>query len=79
MHQLINGLVRRLDDVYQPFMGLNDEILTAVSVDERAPSHIDVFLVRRQGNWTGYPCTCPHGNVKYFLTAVINNPAVVRF
>ena len=79
MHQLVDGLIRGLNDVYQAFVRLDHEILAAISVDKRTPGNIVVRVIGRKGHGTHDLSTRPHGGVQYLLTAVVYNPTVIRF
>lgn len=79
MHQLIDRLVRRLDDINQPFMNFDHKILTAIAVDECRSRHIEMFLIRRKRYRTHDTGTRTHGGIKNLLAAVVYDPAVIRF
>ena len=79
MHELVNRLIRGLNDIDQTFMRLNHEILAAIPVDKRTSRNVKVCPVRRKRYRSHDPSARPDGGVQYLLTAVIYNPTVIRF
>lgn len=79
MHELVDRLVRGLDDIYQALVRLDHEILAAIAINKRTSRHIVMFAVGRQGHRSHDPGARPYGGIQNFLAAVINDPAVVGF
>lgn len=79
MHKLIDGLVGRLHDIDKTFVRLYHEILPAVPVDKRTARYVEMLFIRWERDGSDDPSPCPHCGIKNFLTAIINDPAIVCF
>jgi hypothetical protein len=77
MHHLVYRFLRRLYDVDEPFVCHNFKILAAVPVYKCRSSHIKMFPICRQWDRSNDFGTGPDRNIKNFLTAIVNDPAVV--
>ncbi len=79
MHELVNRLVRRFDDINKPFVRLDHKILAAIPIDKRAPGNIVMSSVRGKRYRSHDASTRPHGGIQNLLTTVVYDPAVIRF
>lgn len=79
MHELVNRLIRGLNDVHEPFMRFDHEIFTAVAVDKGTPRNIVVRTIRGKRHGSHDFGARANRGVQYLLTAVVDDPAVIRF
>lgn len=79
MHQLVNRLVRGLHDIDEPFMRLDHKILAAVPINKRTSRDVVVRPVGRKGYGSHDLSAGAYGGVQNLLTAVVNDPTVIRF
>ena len=79
VHELIDRLIRRLNDVNEAFMRPYHKVFSAVPVYERTAGDVIVFGIRWQRYRTHDASTRSYCGIEYLLTAVIDDPAVIRF
>ncbi len=79
MHQLINGLIRGFDDVHEPLVRFDHEVLAAVAVDKRTSGNIIVRPIRRKRHRSHDFGARANRGIQNLLTAVVDNPTVIRF
>lgn len=79
MHQLIDRFIRRFHDIDKAFMRLDHEVFTAIAVDKRTSRHIIVFAICGKRYGTHDFGAGSHRRIQNLLTAIIDNPAVIRF
>src|SRR5207249_3779501 len=79
LHQRVDGLRRRLEDVDEPLVGADLELLARFLVDVRRPQHRPLVFRRRQRDRTRQPRTGALRGVDDFGRRLIEHPVVVRF
>src|SRR5690606_26498887 len=76
LHQRVNGLRRRIDNVQQALEGTNLKLLAALLVDVRRPVHRELLDPGRQWNRPAYECARPLGGVRDFTRRLIKHPVI---
>src|SRR3954470_5905322 len=77
LHQRVDGLRRRLEDVDQPLVGANLELLARLLVDVRRAQHGPLVLRRRQRDRAGQPRAGALGGLDDLGRRLIEHPVVV--
>src|SRR5271166_3956821 len=78
LHQRVDRLRRRLDDVEQPAMRADLELLAALLVDVRRTVDGEALDMRGQRNRTAHPRTRTLRRVDDLLRAVVQHAVIVR-
>src|SRR6056297_137908 len=78
LHQRVHGLGRRVDDVEQPLVGPDLELLAALLVDMRPAQHRELLDLVRQRNRTAHLRTRPLGRVDDLRGACVQHPVIER-
>src|SRR5437762_648584 len=73
----VDRLLRRLEDVEQPLVGAELELLTRLLVDVRRAVHGEALDVRRQRNRAGHSATGPAHGVDDLTHRLIQQPVIV--
>ncbi len=77
--QVLYRLDSGLDDVNQPFVSSNPELLTRLLFNEGIRENGETFNPGRQGNQTFDFAMSPFGRINNFQSALVQNCVVIRF
>src|SRR5580765_2381362 len=77
LHQRVHRLRRRLEDVDQPLVGADLELLARLLVHVRRSEHGPLVLFRRQRNRPRQPRACPLGRLDNLAGALVEHARVV--
>src|SRR5271155_2314157 len=77
LHQSVDGLRRRIDDVEHPLVGANFELFARLLVDMRRTQH-GIFLdLGRQWNRAAYARAGTLGGIHYLACRLIEHPMII--
>src|SRR6185295_13423278 len=78
LHERIDRLVRRVDDVHQSQMRADLELVARRLVDVRRAQQVEALLARRQRHRTAHHGTRPLGGVDDLERRLVDQPVVER-
>src|SRR5271167_4736596 len=79
LHQSIDRLRRRIDDVENPLVGANFELLARLLIDVRRTVHGELLDPRRQRNWPADPSAGALGGGHNLLRRSVEHAVIERF
>src|SRR5438552_3375779 len=78
LHQCVDGLRRGIDDVEEPFVRADFELLAALLVHMRGTVHGETLHIRRQGNGSPHLRAGAFGRVHDFPRRIVENAVIER-
>src|SRR5580658_3699566 len=77
LHQRVDGLRRRVDDVEHPLMGADFELLARLLVDMRRTQHGEFLDPGRQRNRPAHPCAGAAGGLNDLAGRLVEHAMIV--
>src|SRR5579871_1012040 len=77
LHQRVHRLCRRVDDVENPLMRTDLELLARLLVDMGRPQHRELLDAGRQRNRATHPCARPLRGVDDLARRLIENAMII--